>query len=100
MNNCLFNFALHRVLRECRCNSYFTPKVRMIFTFITCQLVKYFILQLDKYREMMKPFCIGKSVACMRNILGDISGEDVEALVIGQNDGEGGEPRSYTGWSH
>ena len=72
MNNCLFNFALDRILTVCKCRPIFLPS-----TGTTAAEV---------------PYCTGKSIVCMYDLMADIGGNE-SSVVIGTSSGGSATPR-------
>ena len=63
MNNCLFNFALDRILKTCRCRPIFQPN--------------------NVAAGKVVPYCTGKSIVCMYDLIADIGGGNQSSYVIG-----------------
>ena len=78
LKNCLFNYALYRILKECRCRPHFMPAV-------TSRKIR------QSRDAETRPFCTGASVLCMHDIIHDIEGDDGSSKVVSGHQGEADE---------
>ena len=80
LKNCLFNYALYRILKECGCRPHFMPAVAS--------------RKVSKEQEddgdasATRPFCTGAKLRCMHDIVQDIEGEDGTSKVVSGHEGE------------
>lgn len=71
LTNCVFNFAMHRILSECGCQPHFLPRKGHANSSLQ-----------NHQKQRRRPFCTGSKISCMDGVLGNVGGSEDQTYVV------------------